>query len=106
MKTEASPQGMEVSEQREKMKREKETKKIPGGGRFCNQLIDRWLKNIVWDLVEDPRETISTRNFFLEKIFNQEEVSKGKTMIKKIFPIQTRSCHYSFRRKSPTGMIV
>ena len=83
MKTEASPQGMEVSEQREKNeKRKKKQRKSPAAGRFCNQLIDRWLKNIVWDLVEDPRETISTRNFFLEKIFNQEEVSKGKTMIK------------------------
>jgi hypothetical protein len=42
MKSEASPQGMEVSEQREKMKREKRNKeKSPAAGRFCNQLIDR-----------------------------------------------------------------
>jgi hypothetical protein len=57
------------------MKREKRNKENP-------RRRGVFVTNIVWDLVEDPRETISTRNFFLEKIFNQEEVSKGKTMIK------------------------
>jgi hypothetical protein len=42
MKSEASPQGMEVSEQREKNeKRKKKQRKSPAAGRFCNQLIDR-----------------------------------------------------------------
>jgi len=53
MKSKARSQGMEVSEQRE----EKRNKgKSPAAGRFYNWLIYRYLKNVVWDLVEDPQQ--------------------------------------------------
>jgi len=78
------PKPHKIKQKRKKKKQEQMKKRSFRGARFCNYLINKHIKNVVWDLIEDPRETISTW-IFRKKIFNQEEVFKVKNRDEEFF---------------------